>query len=71
MTNREGHVLLLAQVACLFDCTEELIVGMLKVLIVLTFLSTVVLQPLTCEGPLIQAVLETFNDEGLSSKNNM
>lgn len=37
----------------------------------LTFLSTIILQPLRREGPLIQALLEPFDNEGLSSKNDV
>lgn len=37
----------------------------------LTFTSTIILQPLTREGPFVQPVIETLNDEGFSTKYNM
>ena len=41
------------------------------VLIMLTLLPAIVLQPLSCEGPFIQTVLKPFDNEGLSSKNDV
>lgn len=37
----------------------------------LTFIAMIVVQPLTSERPLIQPVLKPFNDERLSSHDNM
>lgn len=44
---------------------------MLDMVIMLTFLSAIVLKPLSSEGPLIQAVLEPFDNEGLSANNDV